>query len=421
MKTKLFKTLSLVALTTMVIASCIRPNPYGDPAVSASPTSLSFDVNGGSNTVSLKATVKWTASPSQSWVSVSPSSEGPSVDMQTVTITVSANDGLERSAEVVFQSEDQTLKSVVSISQAAYMPSDVKEPTVAQFNSSLDAYKYQKFRLAGVVKSLQSNGAFTLKDDTGLVPVAGLNASEQPYGTEGGKLSNVAERDYVTVVGYLVAEGTKATLKYAYLEKVDPYTEPDPSQVAVNTFPCTFNFLTSNHNAVVNNPVFPYDLEQIWSWSDLGWVASGYKGSSSYTTESRLYTEKIDMKEATKPVLTFEHRLTNFKDYLTARTEVSVWISADGGEWTKLPVSSYSFPYEDEYAKGDVIPSESISLEKYIGKTIQLMFQYTSSAESEAGTWELRNVSVKVDEVPEQPDNSNGTEDYNKPEWDWNK
>ena len=39
----------------------------------------------------------------------------------------------------------------------------------------------------------------------------------------------------------------------------------------------------------------------------------------------------------------------------------------------------------------------------------------------EAGTWQILKVEVKKNEEPEQPDNSSGTEDYDKPGWDWNK
>ena len=113
--------------------------------------------------------------------------------------------------------------------------------------------------------------------------------------------------------------------------------------------------------------------------------------------------------------------MTNFNDYLAARQETSVWISKDGGEWEKLPVSAYSYPNEEEYAKGDIIPSESISLEDYIGSVVQFKFTYTSKEDSEAGTWQIRKVSVTVNEEPDQPDNSTGTEDYNKPDWEWNK
>ena len=421
MKNQLLKTLSLAVVALFAINACGPKEPdYGEPAVKASPASLEFGVEGGSKTVSLTATVKWTVSSSQTWVTVEPLSGDPSKETQTVTVTVTANDNLEREAELVFSCLENKLKSVVKVSQAAYVPAEVQDKTAAQFLAASDLYKYQKVRLSGVVKSLKSDGSFSLKDESGSVTVAGLSASEVPYGTEGGKLSNVAERDAVTIVGYRVDVDGKAQLKYGWLESVTSYSEPDPNSVATKSFPYEVDYTSAENGVVVNNPVFPYDLEYIWSWSSNGWTASGYK-NKSYTTESCLYTEKVDLKGAKKPVFSFEHRLTNFNDYLTARQETSVWISKDGGEWTKLPVSAYSYPNEEEYAKGDIIPSESISLEDYIGSVVQFKFTYTSKEDSEAGTWQIRKVSVTANEEPDQPENSTGTEDYNKPDWEWNK
>lgn len=421
MKNQLLKTLSFAVVALFAINACGPKEPdYGEPAVKASPASLEFGVEGGSKTVSLTATVKWTVSSSQTWVTVEPLSGNPSKEPQTVTVTVAANNGIEREAELVFTCEENKLKAIVKVSQAAYVPAEIVEKTASQFLAASDIYKYQKIRMSGVVKSLKSDGTFSLRDESGSVTVAGLSASEVAYGTEGGKLSNVAERDAVTVAGYRVDVDGKAQLKYAWLESVVPYSEPDPNSVATKSFPYEVDYTSAENGVVVNNLVFPYDLESIWSWTSNGWTASGYK-NRSFTTESCLYTEKIDLKGANKPVFSFEHRLTNFNDYLVARQETSVWISKDGGEWTKLPVSAYSYPNEEEYSRGDIIPSESISLEAYIGSVIQIKFVYTSKEDSEAGTWQVRKLAVKVDEEPDQPENSTGTEDYNKPEWEWNK
>ena len=56
-----------------------------------------------------------------------------------------------------------------------------------------------------------------------------------------------------------------------------------------------------------------------------------------------------------------------------------------------------------------------------IGSVIQITFKYVSDESKEAGTWQILKVEVKKSEEPTQPDNSSGTEDYDKPGWDWNK
>lgn len=420
MKNQFLKTMFLAAVAVFAISSCEKEPDYGPAVVTPTESSLEFPVEGGTKTVSFKASVQWTASASQSWVTVEPVEGLPSFEDQTVTITVAKNDGIERSAELVLKSLDGTVKSSVKINQAPYLPTEVQNMTTAQFNQAADLYKYQKVRLSGDVKSLKSSGAFNLRDEKGMVAVAGLSASEVAYGTQGGKLDNVSERDAVTVVGYRETVDGKAQLKYAWLENVVKYSEPDPDAVETKAFPYSADYTQSENGAVVNNPVFPYALEAIWTNSSEGWSASGYN-NQSYTTESCLYTEKVDLKGANKPVFEFEHKTTNFQSHIVARQETSVWISKNGGAWTKLPVSAFSYPTEEEFAKGEAVTSEAISLEEYIGSVVQFKFVYTSDENSEAGTWQIRKVNVKVDEAPEQPGNSNGTEDYNKPDWDWNK
>lgn len=406
-------TLTAAALATFALVSCGEKGPdYGDPAVKVNPGELNFKAEGGSETVSLTATVEWAATPSDSWVEVVPINGDPSADLQSVKVTVKANEDVERQATVTFKEVDGTLTAKLTINQEAYVP-EVKTVDAASLTKMTNIYKYQRFQLTGTVKSLKSDGSFNLIDNTGLVSVAGLSAAEVAYGTQGGKLDNVKERDTVTVIGYF--EGSK--LVYAYLVAVEGYSEPDPNTVATKSFPYTADYKSAENGVIVNNQTFPLAFDAIWSWSaNTGWQASGYK-NADYTTESTLYTEKVDLKNAEKPILVFDHIVgKTFANLDVAKEQTSVWVRKEGGEWNKLVIT---FSYPDEL--GEQTTSEDIKLDEYIGSVVQFAFKYTSDESKSAGIWQILKVEVKKNEEPTQPDNSTGTEDYDKPGWDWNK
>lgn len=410
-------TLTAAALATFAFVSCGEKGPdYGEPAVKVSPGELSFEAAGGSQPVQLTATVDWTVDNPSSWVTIVPMQGDPSKDVQSVNVTVAANNDLERSATVTFKQVDGTLSAKLTISQKAYIP-EIQASTVKSVSGNVNAYKYQRFRLTGTVKSLKSDGSFTLVDETGSIAVAGLNASEQPYGTQGGALDNVKERYTVTIVGYRETVDGKAQIKYAFLESVTEYSEPDPSTAATKSFPYTADYKTAENGVIVNNQTFPLAFDAIWSWSaTTGWRASGYK-NADYTTEATLYTEKVDLKSAEKPVLVFDHIVRDFATIDIAKEQTSVWVRKDGGDWRQLAIT-FSYP---EDLGSEVMTSEEIKLDSYIGSVVQFAFKYVSDESRKAGTWQILKVEVKKNEEPTQPDNSTGTEDYDKPGWDWNK
>lgn len=406
-------TLAAAVLAIFAFSSCKKDPGYGDPAVKVNPGELNFKVDGGSETVNLTATVEWTVENSASWVKVEPMAGDPSKELQPVKVTVSKNEDVERTATVTFKQTDGALTAKLTINQEAYIP-EVQTIDVSSMSKLANIYKYQRFQLTGVVKSLKSDGSFNLVDGTGSVQVAGLCASEVAYGTQGGKLDNVKERGTVTIIGYY--EGGKFV--YAYLVKYEEYSEPSPDTAATKAFPYTADYKTAENGVIVNNQIFPLAFDALWSWSaSTGWQASGNKNDVDYTTEATLYTEKVDLKNAEKPILVFEHMVgRTFADMDVAKEQTSVWVRKEGGEWNKLPIT---FSYPDEL--GEQTVSEDIKLDAYIGSVVQFAFKYTSEEGKSAGIWQILKIEVKKNEEPTQPDNSTGTEDYDKPGWDWNK
>ena len=405
-------TLAAAVLATFAFTACEKDPDYGDPAVNVNPGVLNFKVDGGFETVNLTATVEWTVENSASWVKVEPMTGDPSKELQPVKVTVSKNEDVERTATVTFKQTDGALTAKLTINQEAYIP-EVQTINVADMTKLSGIYKYQRFQLTGTVKSLKSDGSFNLVDETGSVQVVGLSASEVAYGTQGGKLDNVKERGTVTIIGYY--EGGKVV--YAYLVKYEEYSEPSPDTAETKAFPYTADYRTAENGAIVNNVVFPLAFDALWSWnSTTGWRASGYK-NADYTTEATLYTEKIDLKNAEKPILVFDHIVRDFASVDAAKEQTSVLIRTEGGNWTPVSIT-FSYP---EVLGSEVMTSEEIKLDSYIGSVIQIAFKYVSDESKKAGTWQILKVEVKKSEEPTQPDNSSGTEDYDKPGWDWNK
>lgn len=418
------KFLSLTAaFALLVFAGCKEKEPdYGPPVVKLTPSELNFSQEGGERSVSLNATVSWKlegyTADIKNWVTISPLEGGPSKDLLTVSVKVSANQNVERSASVAFISADGNLKESLLISQSPFMP-EIVDITVANFIKK-DAYKYDRFRLVGKVKNIKDNqtGIFDLVDATGSVLVNGLWKNEVPYGTEGPTefaSLGVEARDLVTVAGYRVMSEGKPVLAYAFLEKKETYTEPDPDNVETKSFPFSSDFKQGLNGFVVNNKVFPLVFDEIWSHSPLeGMVANAYK-DDRYETESWLYSPKIDMTGAKKPILVFNHSVNFFASLDIAQEQTSLWIRKEGEEWKKTPIS---FSYPEELGSS-AMSSEDINLSAYIGNKIQFAFRYISDLGHDAGKWQILDVSVKENEEQEQGDNSGSTEDYNKPGWKW--
>lgn len=395
-----------------IFASCKKEVDYGTPNIAFDSVVLNIPAAGDTKTVELTATVSWAVEGQvPEWLEITPLSGGPSKEVQVITVTVSPNKGEERSAKVTVKGGD--LSADVTVNQDYFIP-EVK--TVKVGDLPKDGYKYQRYTVSGVVKQLSDskNGVFNIVDETGSAKVNGVEASEVKYGTQptGAFASlGVAERDEVTVTGYVV----DGAIVYAYLNEVKKYAEANPDEAAKVAFPYTAAFSGSDCGFVINNPKFPFALDYIWNPGANGITASAYTDAATLETESWLISPFIDMAGAEKPILVFDHTVMYFESIEVAKQQTALMIREQGGAWQQV---SLSFSYPDDLGE-TVMTSQDVNLAEYVGKTIQFAFKYTSSSDKEAGNWTIIKVEVKKNEEPDQPDNSDGTEDYNKPGWNW--
>lgn len=141
----------------------------------------------------------------------------------------------------------------------------------------------------------------------------------------------------------------------------------------------------------IENVTIPQSMEAIWKYdSKYGMVATGYANNENFDSDSWLISPEIDLTGRTSASVSYEQALNFFADIATAKTQATINIRETGStDWTTLTVPT--FP---ESLGWTFIPTGNIDISAFAGKKIQLGFHYTSTA-AKAGTWELKNVTVK--------------------------
>lgn len=159
------------------------------------------------------------------------------------------------------------------------------------------------------------------------------------------------------------------------------------------------------------------DGDQKWEYSAAyscmvmtGYVDSNGDGvKENNANEDWLISPEIDLKALTAAKVTFEHAGNYFA---TIENSTTLWISEDykdglpsTGIWTQLTIT------KDITNSDFTFVTPEISLTKYVGKKVRIAFKYNSTT-AKAGTWEVKNFSVKSGEAKVEPveDNGKGTE-----------
>ena len=103
----------------MAFAACEKkqdgPTNLGAPALTLSATELTFEKDGGDQTLTLNSTRDWQVTSTAEWVMVNPASGKASAEDQAVEVSALANDGGNRSATLTFT--NGMVEKVVKVSQ----------------------------------------------------------------------------------------------------------------------------------------------------------------------------------------------------------------------------------------------------------------------------------------------------------------
>lgn len=136
---KIGKLFLCIAASAAVFAGCKNEEEnLGTPSIKVNPTSLNFEKEGGADniqSVALTSTRDWTATVSEGaseWLSVEPASGSASSEAQTISVKVTENTDLDRTATVTFTTSNGTAKATLKVSQAG--PGGSIEDTYVYFN-----------------------------------------------------------------------------------------------------------------------------------------------------------------------------------------------------------------------------------------------------------------------------------------------
>ena len=166
-------------------------------------------------------------------------------------------------------------------------------------------------------------------------------------------------------------------------------------------------FASSLGDFTTENVTMPSELTYVWSFaSGYGAKASGYVGGTNYATEAWLISPVIDLAGATDVELTFDHATNFFASVDAAKAEATAWIREEGGQWAQL---NFEYPASMSWT---FVSAGTVDINSYAGKKVQLGFKYIST-DAKAGTWEVKNVTVKANggttpPIPPTPE----TEDF---------
>lgn len=155
------------------------------------------------------------------------------------------------------------------------------------------------------------------------------------------------------------------------------------------TYPYAESFATSQGKFTIENVSLAEGISYVWSYDATNKCMKGSAyNNATYAAESWLVSPKINMTGATNPVLTFTHLVNKLNagtpaEYFTVNVKEST-----ATEWTALEI-----PQHGKNDGWNWVESGDIDLSAYVGKTIQIGFKYTSTAEA-AGTWEVKNFKV---------------------------
>lgn len=219
----------------------------GNPSLELSVNTLEFEQAADSETITLTANRDWVVevpSSASSWLKVSPTSGSASDEPQTITIEVTENEGINRSAELEFNASlvSDKLKITQKGPGGEIDTDGINDVTVAEFiaaevNDGDDAPLY---RITGTLTYVRSSrfGNVYIEDNTGTVYAYGLCSDENLTYESYGDIEGLTIGDKVTVVGKRgehESEGVELVDCY-YESHEDAFINPTPKEVSLADF-----------------------------------------------------------------------------------------------------------------------------------------------------------------------------------------
>ena len=247
MKIKNLFFIGFAAMSLFVACEEKEDEISSNPSIELSVNTLEFEQAADSETITLTANRDWVVevpSSASSWLKVSPTSGSASDEPQTITIEVTENEGINRSAELEFNASlvSDKLKITQKGPGGEIDTDGINDVTVAEFiaaevNDGDDAPLY---RITGTLTYVRSSryGNVYIEDNTGTVYAYGLCSDENLTYESYGDIEGLTIGDKVTVVGKRgehESEGVELVDCY-YESHEDAFINPTPKEVSLADF-----------------------------------------------------------------------------------------------------------------------------------------------------------------------------------------
>ena len=222
--------LGFFAAAAVLVGCQEKEEDFGVAKIEVSTTALSFNSSSSSQTLQVTASRQWTVTGLPDWIAVDPAGGEPSKSPQTVTVTVIANDGFDREADVAFSIG--LMKEYVKVSQTGqkgqidYGKGTLEHPFsvdgVISYINSLDnpsTDSPEKVYVKGIISSVgeeytaqYGNGTFDISDDgtTGSTQFKVYRAKYLGNKNYTSKDTQIKVGDEVIVYGNVVLYGSSA-------------------------------------------------------------------------------------------------------------------------------------------------------------------------------------------------------------------
>ena len=379
--------LTLFAAAGIAFTACEeKEQDISRPDCRFSKDTLKFDSRADFTTVKLKANRDWVITCDSSFVGIDHIVGLASDGWQYLDISVTRNNGYNRTATVYATAGRGLSKDIIVISQRGPKGNeeDALLVSVSEFIQKADTQK--DWIVEGAISGINTQYKyFWIKEGTNELEIY------QPLNWDAFK-DQLVEGGVARVKGryklYTASSGKQThEMEKGTILKFTAPAGPDPG---ANVFSETFATSLGSFTQQIKSGT----LTSIWNF-DSNYKcakATAYVSSTNNASEAWLISPEIDLTNQTAATLVFDHA----GNYFTSISqEVSLYISKDNGEYKQVKIPTYPTNYT-------FVSSGNISLKDFIGHKIKLAFVYTSTA-TKAGTWEIRNVVVNKEDTGDTP------------------
>ena len=215
--------LAIVMAAAALATGCgEKENPVENHFLEVSTTSLSFGLEEGTKTLTVRSNNLWNTSTDAGWISVSPAGSAGSDSPVTVTVKVDGNTGLARKGTITVTSKG--VIKTIEVNQDGHSDDGIPRVSIAEFRTKRDSNSAW-YRLTGEVVSMVNSqyGDIYLTDDgKSYIYVYGLAANKELSGATNGdnKFGTLGLKagDIITIVAHKTTYQGTIEASGAYFE-----------------------------------------------------------------------------------------------------------------------------------------------------------------------------------------------------------